>query len=65
MPKSLPRGNRRRLDTLINEAIFSAEHQQALDRRVRPRPRNLDLAQCAEQDRDERAKWAENVKIAK
>ena len=28
-------------------------------------PRKLDLAQCAKQDREERAKWADYVKIAK
>jgi hypothetical protein len=28
-------------------------------------PRKFDLAQCAQQDREERTKWAEYVKIAK
>ena len=56
---------KQRLNALINEAIFSDGINKRLTDEFALTPRKLDLAQCAEQDRDERAKWADYVKIAK
>ena len=65
MPKAVPDPIKQRLNVLINEAIFSPEINKRLVNEFALTPRKLDLAQCAQQDREERAKWAEYVKIAK
>jgi len=65
VPKAVPEEIKQRLNTLINEAIFSDDINKHLTDEFALTPRKLDLAQCAEQDRDERAKWATYVKIAK
>jgi tripartite-type tricarboxylate transporter receptor subunit TctC len=65
VPKAVPEDIKRRLNTLINEAIFSDGINKRLTDEFALTPRKLDLAQCAEQDRDERAKWANYVRIAK
>jgi len=65
VPKAVPEPIKQRLNELINEAIFSAAINTRLVGEFALTPRKLDLAQCAEQDREERAKWAEYVKIAK
>ena len=65
VPKAVPEEIKQRLNTLINEAIFSDGINKRLTDEFALTPRKLDLAQCAEQDRDERAKWADYVKIAK
>ena len=56
---------KQRLNVLINEAIFSPEINKRLVDEFALTPRKLDLTQCAQQDRDERAKWADYVRIAK
>jgi tripartite-type tricarboxylate transporter receptor subunit TctC len=65
VPKAVPEEIKQRLNTLINEAIFSDGINKRLTDEFALTPHKLDLAQCAEQDRDERAKWADYVKIAK
>jgi tripartite-type tricarboxylate transporter receptor subunit TctC len=65
VPHKVPEAIKQRLNTLINEAIFSDGINKRLTDEFALTPRKLDLAQCAEQDRDERAKWANYVKIAK
>src|SRR6186713_1193520 len=56
VPKAVPDEIKQRLNTLINEAIFSDGINKRLTDEFALTPRKLDLAQCAEQDRDERAK---------
>ena len=65
VPKAVPDEIKQRLNVLINEAIFSEGIHKRLIEEFALAPRRLDLAQCAAQDREERAKWAEYVKIAK
>ena len=65
VPKAVPDPIKQRLNTLINEAIFSPEINKRLIDEFALTPRRLTLAQCAEEDRIERAKWADYVKIAK
>ena len=65
VPKAVPEEIKQRLNVLINEAIFSAGIHKRLIEEFALTPRKLDLAQCAAQDREERAKGAEYVKIAK
>jgi tripartite-type tricarboxylate transporter receptor subunit TctC len=65
VPKAVPEPVKQRLNELINEAIFSPEINKRLTDEFALLPRRLDLAQCAEQDREERAKWADYVKIAR
>jgi tripartite-type tricarboxylate transporter receptor subunit TctC len=65
VPKAVPEPIKQRLNELINEAIFSPVINKRLIDEFALTPRKLDLAQCAEQDREERAKWAQYVKIAK
>ena len=65
VPKATPRPIQERLNALVNEAIFSPAINTRLTEEFSLTPRKLDLAQCAEEDRIERAKWAEYVKIAK
>lgn len=65
VPKSVPEEVKQRLNGLINEAVFSQAIHTRLTREFALTPHRLDLAQCAEHDRSERAKWAEYVRIAK
>ncbi len=65
VPKAAPDEIKQRLNLLINEAVFSPGIHKRLVDEFALTPRKLDLAQCAEQDREERAKWDEYVKIAK
>ena len=65
VPKATPLAIQQRLNTLINEAIISPEINKRLTDEFALTARSLTLEQCAQQDRDERAKWAEYVKIAK
>ncbi len=65
VPKATPLPIQQRLNTLINEAITSPEINKRLTDEFALTARALSLEQCAQQDRDERAKWAEYVKIAK
>ena len=65
VPKAVPDEIKQKLNALINEAIFSPEINKRLNDEFALTPHKLDLAQCAQQDREERAKWAEYVKIAK
>ena len=65
VPKAVPDDIKKRLNELVNEAVFSPEINKRLIEEFALSPIRLDLAQCAQQDRDERAKWAEYVKIAR
>ena len=65
VPKAVPDEIKQRLNVLINEAIFSEGINKRLLEEFALTPHKLDLAQCAAQDRSERAKWADYVKIAK
>jgi tripartite-type tricarboxylate transporter receptor subunit TctC len=65
VPKAVPDEIKRKLNALIVEATHSPEIHKRLAEEFALTPRRADLAQCAEQDRTERAKWAEYVKIAK
>jgi tripartite-type tricarboxylate transporter receptor subunit TctC len=65
VPKATPRPVQERLNALINEALASPEIARRLREEFALTSRQLTLEQCAQQDRDERAKWAEYVKIAK
>ena len=59
VPTATPRPIQETLNTLVNEAIFSPGIDKRLTEEFSLTPRRLDLAQCAEEDRIERAKWAE------
>lgn len=65
VPKATPLPVQQRLNTLINEALVSPEIKERLANEFALRSRPLSLAQCAAQDREERAKWGEYVRIAK
>ena len=65
VPKATPKPVQERLNALINEALASPEIAKRLREEFALTSRPLTLEQCAQQDRDERAKWAEYVKIAK
>ena len=65
VPKAVPDDIKRRLNGLINEATASPEINKRLVDEFALAPLKLDLEQCAAQDREERIKWAEYVKIAK
>ena len=65
VPKAVPDDIKKRLNELVNEAVFSPDINKRLIEEFALSPIRLDLAQCAQQDRDERAKWAEYVKIAR
>ncbi|MBS0519765.1 MAG: tripartite tricarboxylate transporter substrate binding protein [Proteobacteria bacterium] len=65
VPKAAPQEIKQRLNTLINEAVFSPEINKRLTQEFALTPHKLDLAQCAEKDRAERAKWGEYVKVAR
>ena len=65
VPKATPRPIQEKLNALINEAITSPDINKRLTDEFALNSRPLTLEQCAAQDREERAKWAEYVKIAK
>jgi tripartite-type tricarboxylate transporter receptor subunit TctC len=65
VPKAVPDDIKQRLNELINEATSSAAINKRLVEEFALTPRKLDLEQCAQQDREERTKWADYVKIAK
>jgi tripartite-type tricarboxylate transporter receptor subunit TctC len=65
VPKATPRPIQEKLNALINEAIASPDIHKRLTDEFALNSRPLTLEQCAAQDRDERAKWAEYVKIAR
>ncbi|MDP1965286.1 MAG: tripartite tricarboxylate transporter substrate binding protein [Reyranella sp.] len=65
VPKATPKPVQERLNALINEALASPDIKNRLANEFALTSRPLTLEQCAQQDRDERAKWAEYVKIAK
>jgi len=65
VPKAVPDEVKQRLNTLINEATSSPAINKRLVEEFALTPRTLDLAQCAQQDREERAKWADYVRIAR
>ena len=65
VPKAVPDDIKQRLNTLINEATTSPAIHKRLVEEFALTPRTLDIAQCARQDRDERAKWADYVRIAR
>ena len=65
VPKATPRPIQERLNTLINAAISAPEIRDRLVNEFALSARPLSREQCAAQDREERAKWAEYVKIAR
>lgn len=65
VPKATPRPIQEKLNALINEAITSPDIHKRLTDEFALNSRPLTLEQCAAQDREERTKWAEYVKIAK
>ncbi len=65
VPKATPQPIQEKLNALINEAITSPDINKRLTDEFALNSRPLTLEQCAAQDREERAKWAEYVKIAK
>jgi tripartite-type tricarboxylate transporter receptor subunit TctC len=65
VPKATPRPVQERLNALINDALASPEIKDRLANEFALTSRPLSLEQCAQQDREERAKWAEYVKIAR
>jgi tripartite-type tricarboxylate transporter receptor subunit TctC len=65
VPKAAPRPIEEKLNALINEAISSPTIHDRLINEFALDAKPLSLEQCAAQDREERAKWAEYVKIAR
>ena len=65
VPKATPRPVQERLNVLINEALDSPDIKNRLANEFALTSRPLTLEQCAQQDRDERAKWADYVRIAR
>jgi tripartite-type tricarboxylate transporter receptor subunit TctC len=65
VPKATPLPIQEKLNALINEAITSPDIQNRLVNEFALTAKPLTLEQCAAQDREERAKWAEYVKIAR
>ena len=63
--KATARPIQEKLNTLINEAITSPDIANRLANEFALNSRPLTLDQCAAQDREERAKWAEYVRIAR
>ncbi|HET9352721.1 MAG TPA: tripartite tricarboxylate transporter substrate binding protein, partial [Sphingomicrobium sp.] len=64
VPKATPRPIQEKLNQLVNEAISSPEIHKRLTDEFALNSKPLTLEQCAAQDREERTKWAEYVKIA-
>ena len=65
VPKAVPEDIKKKLNAMIVEAVFSPEINKRLVDEFSLTPLRYDLAQCAEQDREERTKWADYVRIAK
>jgi len=65
VPKATPLPIQEKLNALINEAISNPAIKDRLVNEFALTAVPLTLAQCAAQDREERAKWADYVKIAK
>jgi tripartite-type tricarboxylate transporter receptor subunit TctC len=65
VPKATPQPIQEKLNALINEAITSPDIANRLANEFALTARPLTLEQCAAQDREERAKWADYVKIAR
>jgi tripartite-type tricarboxylate transporter receptor subunit TctC len=65
VPKATPRPVQEKLNALINAAITSPAINDRLVNEFALTARPLTLEQCAAQDRDERAKWADYVRIAR
>ncbi|MBN9490921.1 MAG: tripartite tricarboxylate transporter substrate binding protein [Alphaproteobacteria bacterium] len=65
VPKAVPDEIKQRLNEMINEAVFSPEIHKRLTEEFALTSHKLDLEQCTAQDRAERAKWGEYVKIAR
>ena len=63
--KATARPIQEKLNTLINEAITSPDIANRLANEFALTARPLTLEQCAAQDREERAKWADYVRIAR
>ncbi|MFO1080267.1 MAG: tripartite tricarboxylate transporter substrate binding protein [Reyranellaceae bacterium] len=65
VPKATPLPIQEKLNALINAAIAVPANRDRLVNELALTAVPLSLAQCAAQDREERAKWGEYVKIAK
>jgi|SRR6266850_390524 len=65
VPKATPRPLQDKLNALINEAISSPAIHDRLVNEFALTAKPLSLEQCAAQDREERAKWADYVRIAR
>lgn len=65
VPKATPLPIQEKLNALINEAISNPAIRDRLVNEFALTAKPLTLTQCAAQDREERAKWADYVKIAK
>src|ERR1044072_3933334 len=65
LPTPTPLPIQEKLNTLINGAITSPDIQNRLVNEFALTAKPLTLEQCAAQDRDERAKWAQDAKIAR
>ncbi|UYN94519.1 MAG: tripartite tricarboxylate transporter substrate binding protein [Enhydrobacter sp.] len=65
VPKAVPDDIKQKLNALIVEATHSPDIHKRLTQEFALTPRRSDLAQCAAQDREERAKWADYVRIAR
>jgi tripartite-type tricarboxylate transporter receptor subunit TctC len=63
--KATPRPIQEKLNALVNEAITSPDIANRLANEFALSSRPLTLEQCAAQDREERAKWADYVRIAR
>jgi tripartite-type tricarboxylate transporter receptor subunit TctC len=63
--KAVPEEIKQKLNAMVNEAVFSPDIHKRLTEEFALTPHRLDLAQCAAKDREERAKWADYVKIAR
>ena len=63
--KATPRPIQEKLNALVNEAITSPDIANRLANEFALTAKPLTLEQCAAQDREERAKWAEYVRIAR
>jgi tripartite-type tricarboxylate transporter receptor subunit TctC len=65
VPKTTPRPIQEKLNALVNEAITSPAIHDRLVNEFALTAKPLSLEQCAAQDREERAKWADYVRIAR
>jgi tripartite-type tricarboxylate transporter receptor subunit TctC len=65
VPKAVPDEIKQKLNEMINEAVFSPEIHKRLTEEFALTTHRIDLEQCTAQDRAERAKWGEYVKIAR